>query len=107
MKLQIRNNKGLKQESIAKLIKMNCIFEGYVWQEFKTDIFASLVFLALLLMAGLGSIEFEHCFYLIWGLSLFGVGALEFAVLGYFCKTFFNRMIQKYLKEVEKKQHIK
>jgi hypothetical protein len=86
---------------------MNCIFEGYILEEFKTDIFSVILFAAILLMAGLSSIEFEERWYLFWGLSLFIFGALEYSVFVYFSKLYFNNLIQKYLKNVDKKEHIK
>ena len=100
-------NKSLKLESIGKLMKMNFIFERFIRDELQVDVFSILIFLVILFMAGLSSIELENRIYLIWGLSVFSLGAFEFSLSKFISKIYLNKLIQRYLKEVGQKKIIK
>ena len=88
-------------------MKMNFIFTSFINQELQIDVFSTLLFLAILFMAGLSSIEFENNMFLLWGLSLFTLGAFEFSLTTYAIKIYLNNLIKKYLKNLTELKQIK
>jgi hypothetical protein len=86
---------------------MNFIFQRFIWKELQVDVFSIIIFLIIILMSGLSSIELENQIYLIWGLTAFALGAFEFSLSNFFSKLYFNSLIQRYLKEVGEKKLIK
>ena len=81
-------------------MKMNFIFQKFITKEFRSDLFCTFLFSAIIFIAGLSSIESAHQVDLVWALSTFALGAFEFTFTNFVSKQFLNRLIQKYFKEV-------
>lgn len=99
--------KSIKLESIGKLMKMNFIFQQFIVKEFRSDLFCTFLFSAILFIAGLTSIESSHQIELIWAVSAFALGALEFSLCNYSSKLFLNHLIKRFFKEVGQNKMIK